>query len=63
MTPMPPKWVIPMGMANMVLATEAASRRGLSHDLRERLSKAAAKRSRPHATAEEPAIDQGTSPP
>lgn len=34
-------------MANMVLATEAAARRGLSNDLRERLSKIAAKRSKP----------------
>lgn len=38
-------------MANMVLATEAAARRGLSDNLRDLLSKAAAKRSRPQIDA------------
>ena len=38
-------------MANMVLATEAAARRGLSDNLRDRLSKAAAKRSKPQIDA------------
>ena len=40
-------------MANMVLATQAAAKRHLSNDLRERLSKIAAKRSKPDATSEE----------
>ena len=40
-------------MANMVLATEAAARRGLSDNLRDRLSRAAAKRSRSNVTSEE----------
>jgi hypothetical protein len=34
-------------MANMVLATEAAAKRGLSNDLRERFSKIGAKRFKP----------------
>jgi tetratricopeptide (TPR) repeat protein len=38
-------------MANMVLATEAAARRGLSDSLRDQLSKAAAKRSKPQIDA------------
>lgn len=38
-------------MANMVLATEAATRHGLSDDLRDQLSKAAAKRSKPQRDA------------
>jgi tetratricopeptide (TPR) repeat protein len=38
-------------MANMVLATEAAARRGLSDNLRDRLSKAAAKGSKPQRDA------------
>jgi hypothetical protein len=38
-------------MANMVLATEAAARRGLSDNLRDHLSKAAAKRSKPQIDA------------
>jgi hypothetical protein len=40
-------------MANMVLATEAAVKRGLSNELRERLSKIAAKRSKPDARSEQ----------
>jgi hypothetical protein len=39
-------------MANMVLATEAAARRGLGHNLRERLSRTAAKLSRSNVTSE-----------
>jgi tetratricopeptide (TPR) repeat protein len=38
-------------MANMVLATEAAARRGLSDNLRDQFSKAAAKRSKPQIDA------------
>jgi hypothetical protein len=40
-------------MANMVLATEAAAKRGLGNDLRERLSRIAGKRSKPDARSEE----------
>jgi len=51
-------------MANMVLATEAAARRGLSHDLRERLSKIVAKRSKSQVVSEEASVvDPGTTPP
>jgi hypothetical protein len=39
-------------MANMVLATEAAAKRGLTNHLRERLSKIAAKRLKPEARSE-----------
>lgn len=40
-------------MASMVLATEAASKHSLGHDLRDRLSKIAAKRSKPDPAPEE----------
>lgn len=40
-------------MANMALATEAAARRNLPNDLRERLARVAAKRVKPAATQEE----------
>jgi hypothetical protein len=43
-------------MANMVLATQAAARRGLSHDLRERISKIAAKRSKSHVSSKEASV-------
>ena len=40
-------------MANMALATEAAVKRSLSTDLRERLSKIASKRYKPEPTSED----------
>ena len=40
-------------LANMALATEAAVKRNLSNDLRERIAKIAAKRVKPLAAPEE----------